>query len=171
MPMPAEPKRSNMATWIGVAVLALGGYYYYTTHQGAAPAATPPAATPPAGSAPAPGTPPPAANPGAAPESGTNAALTKLQVFTAHWDAVNGFISISNAQWKNTSTVTIQSANLECDQFDAKGTDLDEMQTTLNGPVPAGDTFTFPTFQMGAVAANLDHVTCSIMHIKQPTGQ
>ena len=43
------------------------------------------------------------------------------------------------------------------------------MQTTLNGPVPPGATSTFPVFQMGEVANYLDHVTCTIVHIKQPT--
>jgi len=141
-PPQAPAKRSSVGTIIAVVVVAALGYYFYT-HR------TPPA--PPA---------PPAA---------TNAALTKQQAFSAHWQTENGFIQISNGAWKNNATVPIQSATLECDQYSSNGTDLDEMQTTLNGPVPPGITSTFPAFQMGEVANYLDHVTCTIVHIKQPT--
>ena len=159
MPMPPQaPAQSGnkMWTWIVVAVLAVGGYYYYTHRAPAAPAATP-AATPPA--APAPGAPTPGA--------GDNAALAKLQVFNAHWQAVSAFIQISNAVWTNNATVPIQSSTLECDQYDANNNDLDQMSTTLNGPVQPAANVTFNPFNMGAAAANMTHVTCSITQVVQ----
>jgi hypothetical protein len=143
---PQVPAKRGVGTIVAVVAVAAMGYYFYT-HR------TPPAAAP--------------ATPAA--QSGANAALVKQQAFSAHWQTENGFIQISNGAWKNNATVPIQSATLECDQYNAGGTDLDEMQTTLNGPVPPGTTSTFPAFQMGEVANNLDHVTCTIVHIKQPT--
>lgn len=139
---PAPAKRAGLGTVLVVLAMAGMGYYFYTHRTPAAPP-TPPA--------------------------GANAALAKQQAFSAHWQTENGFIQISNGTWKNNATVPIQSATLECDQYSSNGTDLDEMQTTLNGPVPPGSTSTFPVFQMGEVANYLDHVTCTIVHIKQPT--
>ena len=143
-PPQAPAKRSGVGTIVAVVAVAAMGYYFYT-HR-----------TPPAPPAPV-------------HQPGENAALVKQQAFSAHWQTENGFIQISNGAWKNNATVPIQSATLECDQYNAGGTDLDEMQTTLNGPVPPGTTSTFPVFQMGEVANYLDHVTCTIVHIKQPT--
>jgi hypothetical protein len=157
MPPQAPAQSGNkMWTWIVVAVLAVGGYYYYTHRAPAAPAATP-AATPPA--APAPGAPTPGA--------GDNAALAKLQVFNAHWQAVSAFIQISNAVWTNNATVPIQSSTLECDQYDANNNDLDQMSSTLNGPVQPAANATFNPFNMGAAAANMTHVSCTITRVVQ----
>jgi hypothetical protein len=66
--------------------------------------------------------------------------------------------------------VTVASATLECDQYDAAGNELDQMRTTVNGPVQPGGTDTFNPFSMGAVANNLNKVTCTIMYAK-PVGQ
>jgi hypothetical protein len=140
-----------MWTWIVVIALAAGGYYYYTHKAPAAPA-TPPA------------TPAPAAP---APAAGANAALAKLQVFNAHWQAVSGFVQISNGVWTNNATVPIQSSTLECDQYDANNNNLDQMTTTLNGPVQPAANVTFNPFNMGAVATNMNHVTCTITHVVQ----
>jgi hypothetical protein len=135
---PAQAKHGGRWGSI-ILLLALGGAgYYYYTHR------TPPA--------------PPV----------DNATLTKQQAFDAHWDAINGFIQISNGKWTNNSQVPVQSATLECDQYDAAGTNLDQMRTTLNGPLQPGATDNFNPFQMGAVANNLNRVTCSIVHVKQP---
>jgi hypothetical protein len=162
MPMPPQaPAQSGnkMWTWIVVIALAAGGYYYYT-HRAPATPATPPAATPPAA------TPPAAPAPGA-PKPGDNAAVAKLQVFNAHWQAVNGFIQISSGSWTDNATVPLQSSTLECDQYDANNNDLDQMTTTLNGPIQPAATLTFNPFNMGAVATNMNHVTCSITHVVQ----
>ena len=155
MPMPPQaPAQSGnkMWTWIVVIALAAGGYYYYT-HKAPATPATPPAV-------PAPGAP-------AAPQPGDDAALAKLQVFNAHWQAVSAFVQISNGVWTNNATVPIQSSTLECDQYDANNNDLDQMTTTLNGPVQPAANVTFNAFNMGAAAANMTHVTCSITHVVQ----
>jgi hypothetical protein len=154
MPMPPQaPAQSGnkMWTWIVVAALAAGGYYYYTHKAPAAPA-TPPVA-------PAPAVPTPGA--------GANAALAKLQVFNAHWQTVSGFVQISNGVWTNNATVPIQSSTLECDQYDANNNNLDQMTTTLNGPVQPAANVTFNPFNMGAAAANMTHVTCTITHVVQ----
>jgi hypothetical protein len=41
------------------------------------------------------------------------------------------------------------------------------MTTTLNGPIQPAATLTFNPFNMGAVATNMNHVTCSITHVVQ----
>jgi hypothetical protein len=142
-----------------VVALAAGGYYYW--HKPPAPA-TPPAV--PAPAVPAPGAPAPAAP---KPGSGANAALAKLQVFSAHWQPVSGFVQISNAVWTNNATVPIQSSTLECDQYDANNNDLDQMSSTLNGPVQPAANATFNPFNMGAAAANMTHVSCTITRVVQ----
>jgi hypothetical protein len=149
MPMPPQaPAQSGnkMWTWIIVAVLAAGGYYYYT-HKPPVTPATPPAA-------PTPG-------------AGSNAALAKLQVFSAHWQAVSGVIQISNGTWVDNATVPIQSSTLECDQYDANNNDLVQMTTTLNGPIQPAATLNFNPFNMSAVAPTLDHVSCTITNVVQ----
>jgi hypothetical protein len=41
------------------------------------------------------------------------------------------------------------------------------MTTTLNGPVQPAANVTFNPFNMGAAAANMNHVTCTITHVVQ----
>jgi hypothetical protein len=162
MPMPPQAPAqsgSKIWAWIVVAVLAVGGYYYYT-HQPAPTPATPPAtpAAPGAPGAPAPATPP---------AQGAEAALVKLQVFNAHWQTVNGFVQISNGVWTNNATVAVQKSTLECDQADANNNTLGEMRTTLNGPIQPAANATFNPFNMGAVTANMTKVNCFITHVTQ----
>jgi hypothetical protein len=157
MPMPPQaPAQSGnkVWTWIVVAALAVGGYYYYTHRTPAAAPATPPAA-PGAPAAPAP------------PAQGAEAALVKLQVFNAHWQTVGGFIQISNGVWTNNGTVAVEKSTLECDQVDANNNTLDQMRTTLNGPIQPAANATFNPFNMGAVAANMTKVNCYITHVTQ----
>jgi hypothetical protein len=169
-PPPVQARHSGVMWTVIIVAAVLGGLYYIGTHKSLIPGAAPAAP----GNAPAnPGAAP--ANPGAAPADpgsgsnhGANAALAKTQAFDAHWTNVNGFIQLTNGTWKNNGTATVQSATLECDQFDTSGNVLDEMRTTLNGPVAPGATDGFSPFWMGAVAANLNKVTCSIVHVKQP---
>jgi hypothetical protein len=135
-----QPKRGGKL-WIVLLILAIvGGGYYYITHL------------------------PQPAN------SAEIAALVAQQDFAAHWETVNGYVQISNARWTNRSGVTIQSATLQCDQYDTSGTDIAQTHTTLNGPLQPGDTDTFSAFQMGAVASNLDQVKCTITRVQRIAG-
>lgn len=140
-----QPQKRGGATGVVIllVLIAAAGYYYYT-HK----------------------TPPVPAKPAV-----DNSTLAKQQAFDAHWNAINGFIQISNGKWTNNSQYPVQSAILECDQYDSSGTDLDQMRTTLNGPLQPGATDSFNPFQMGAVANNLTRVTCMIVHVKQPSEQ
>ena len=148
MPAAAPAKKGvRFGTLVIVAALAAGGYYYYTHYYVKEHAAA-----------------------SAQTQKGAGAALGKQQTFDAHWQNVNGFIQVSNGKWTNNSNVEVQSATLECDQYDAGGNDLDQMRTTLNGPVQPGATDTFNPFSMGAVANNLNRVTCTITYAK-PAGQ
>ena len=63
--------------------------------------------------------------------------------------------------------MAVQSSTLECDQVDNNNTTLDQMRTTLNGPVQPGANATFNPFNMGAVAANMTKVNCYVTHVKQ----
>jgi len=111
---PPAKKGVTFGTLAVVAALALGGYYYYTHYY---VKDHPPAAAK------------------SQPQGGTAAALGKQQAFDAHWQTVNGFVQLSNGKWTNNANVAIQSSTLECDQYDAGGNLLDQMRTTLNGPV------------------------------------
>ena len=142
--VPQAQKHGGVTGLVVLLVLIAGAGYYYYTHK----------------------TPPTPAKPAV-----DNITLAKQQTFGAHWNAINGFIQISNGKWTNNSQYPVQSATLECDQYDVSGTDLDQMRTTLNGPLQPGATDTFNPFQMGAVANNLSSVTCTIVHVKQPSDQ
>jgi hypothetical protein len=140
---PPAKKGVTFGTLVIVAALGLGGYYYYT-HDYAknhSPALS-------------------------QSQNGSAAVLGKQQAFDAHWQTVNGFVQLTNGTWTNHANVAIQSATLECDQYDSAGNDLDQMRTTLNGPVQPGATDTFNPFTMGAVASNLNKVTCTIQYAK-----
>jgi hypothetical protein len=152
LPPQAPAKKSGpLSTIIVLALLAGGGYYWYTHHYPPAPAPTP---------APQPG-------PGGGSGSGSsNADLAKQQDFEATWQNVNGMVQLSSETWKNNASVSVQSATLECDQLDTAKNVLDEMRTTLNGPVAPGATDGFSPFTMGAVAANVNSVKCTIVHVK-----
>lgn len=152
MPMVQQPpakKGVTFGTLVVLAAVALGGYYYYTHYW---VKDHPPAAAK------------------SQSQGGTAAALGKQQAFDAHWQTVNGFVQLSNGKWTNNANVAIQTSTLECDQYDSGGNLLDQMRTTLNGPVQPGATDTFNPFTVGAVASNLNRVTCTIMYAK-PVGE
>jgi hypothetical protein len=159
----AQPMKHSWATTVIVLVVLAAGGYYYQKHQ-AAPAAPQPGTAPtqPA-TAPPPGTGP--SQPGIAPSAPGGNQGTQQQAFAGHWQVVNGYILISNGIWKNNANVAMQSAVLECDQFNLGGTDLAQMQTTLNGPVQPGGTATFNPFQMGGAVMNMHSVNCTIMSV------
>lgn len=143
MPPQAPAKRGiTLGTVVIIAALAAAGYYYYKNYY----------------------------VPEHQKQNGGAAALGKLQAFDAHWQTVNGYIELTNGKWTNNSTVAVQSATLECDQYDAGGNDLDQMRTTLTGPVNPGGTDSFNPFNMGAVANNLNKVTCTILYAKAASG-
>jgi len=96
---------------------------------------------------------------------GGNAGLVSLQAFAGRWDAVNGMVQVSNAVWRNNSSVTMQSATLECAQFAANGTVITHSQITLNGPLQSGGTDRFNPFQMGAIQQGLAKVDCGIVGV------
>jgi hypothetical protein len=167
VPLPqAQPMKHSWATTVIVLVLLAAGGYYYQKHQ-AAPAAPQPGTAPtqPATAPPAqPSTGP--SQPGAAPSvPGGSQGLAQLQAFVGHWQVVNGYLVISNGVWKNNANVAMQSAVLECDQFNLGRTDLAQMKTTLNGPVQPGGTATFNAFQMGGEVMNMHTVNCAIMAV------
>jgi hypothetical protein len=172
---PAAPAKGNRWLWIViVAGAVLYGLYYIGTHdqkQNPSPAPTPqtqPGTPTPQGQPgpqAQPGTPAPQAQPGAPAPGGANQALVAQQQFAGRWDGVSGYIQISQAQWKNGSNVTIQTATLECVQYAASGQTITQNQTTLNGPSQPGQTITIPTFQMGAMAQGLAKVQCGIVGV------
>lgn len=137
IPQPVPPKRGGWWKVLLVVGLVVACGYYYLTHLPPAPV-----------------------------DQAADAALVKAQVFNAHWDSTSGYIEVSNGKWTNNATVAVTAATLECDQYDANGANLAQMRTTLNGPVGPGSSATFSPFQMGAVTANLNKVTCAIVHVK-----
>ena len=142
---PPVKKGVTFGTLVVLSAVALGGYYYYTHYY---VKSHPPAAAK------------------SQSQGGTAAALGKQQAFDAHWQTVNGYVQLSNGKWTNNSNVAIQTSTLECDQYDSGGNLLDQMRTTLNGPVQPGATDTFNPFTVGAVASNLNRVTCTILYAK-----
>jgi hypothetical protein len=141
--------------WVGIFLVAvLAGSYFYSKQK--TMAATPPAAP----AQPAQGQPA-----GQAPPPVDNATLVQQQSFAGHWRAIYGYVGVTNSAWTNHSTVAIQSATLECDQYSANGNQLSQMRTTLNGPVQPGNTATFNPFQMGSVSTYMTRVNCEIVAV------
>jgi hypothetical protein len=197
MPPPVAPQKKNSLMWglIAIALAGCGWYYYYDFRQTQAPPVNAPAqpATAPTQPATAPtqpgGAPGPAAGPvpaaapgpaagpgpvpGGAPAApaggGANAALVNLQSFSGRWVPSNGTVEVSDGKWSNNSTVNIQSATLECVQYDAAGSTLTQMQTTLNGPTPPQTTSSFGPFPMGAIQQNMSKVNCGIVGVNPGT--
>jgi hypothetical protein len=143
---PQAPASNNNWLW-GVIIVGaiLYGLYYIGTHD-----------QPATGTTPAPQT-----QPGAPGQGGANQALVAQQQFlNPSYNAVNGYVQVSQAQWMNGSNVTIQSATLGCEQLDANGQGLAQDPVTVTGPAPAGQTVTLRTFQIGAVAQGAAKVNC-----------
>jgi hypothetical protein len=92
-----------------------------------------------------------------------------LQSFSGRWVPTNGTVEVSDGKWSNNSTVNIQSATLECVQYDASGSTLTQMQTTLNGPTPPQTTSSFGPFPMGAIQQNMSKVNCGIVGVNPGT--
>jgi hypothetical protein len=173
---PQAPAKGKGWLWGVVAVAILYGLYYIGTHnqqnqnpgQAPTPQAQPGQPTPQT----QPGAPTPQAQPGYQPQQpggggqgGGSQALVQAQQFSGRWDGVNGYVQISQAQWKNGANVVMQSATLECVQYAQSGQTITQNRTTLNGPAQPGQTITFPTFQAGQMAQGLAKVQCGIVGV------
>jgi hypothetical protein len=187
MPPPAPAKKSGMA-WLAALVIVAGGYYYYTHYMQpqAQPGQTPPAQTQPGNPGQQPGAYPgqqpgaypgqqpgayPGQQPGAYPgqqpggQGNPNQAIIQAQQFSGRYSAANGYILISQGQWRNGSNVPLEAASLECQQVSAAGQVISQNQTTLNGPAQPGQTVTFQPFQIGAEAQGVAKVNCAIVAV------
>ena len=141
----APPAQSKKGGWLGIiaGVCVLAGIAYYYSKP-----------NPPAGGG----------GGGSTPPAST---LVQQQAFTGHWEAENGEVIVTSAQWTNNSTVTIASATLECVQYDANGNQLTEVQTVLtpSGPLQPKGTSVFDSFQIGVVVPNVTRVNCFIVNV------
>jgi hypothetical protein len=153
----AQNKNGMLGTVIIVIIAAAIGYYFYNkSHTTTNPPTT---TTPPATQPGAPTNPPPPTG-----GNGGNAALAQQQQLDAQWQATGGFIMVT-AKWTNSSTVNLATAVMECDQYDANGTDLSQFRVTLNGPTPANTWSSYSNVQMGAVANGMTKLACKIAHV------
>ena len=162
---PAAPAKGN--TWLWVAIVAaavLYGLYYIGTHDKQNPGTTPTPQTQPGTPGPQ-GQPGPQTQPATPGQGGNNQALVAQQSLTCRWLAQNGNVEITQAVWKNGSTVTIQTAQMETQQVSAAGQIVAQNQITLNGPSQPGQTITFPAFQMGALVQGVTQVNCGIIGV------
>ena len=150
--MPQEvPKHHGGAWWVIIIAAVLFGLWWIGTHD--QPNTTP--------------TPTP--TPGGAPAGGPNAATIAQQVYTTQWSVVNGDVQLTNQKWVNQSNVSIQSADLECDQYDQSGADLAQKHVQLTdqtgAAVKAGDTEQFGNLDIGAAVQGLTKVNCGIVGV------
>jgi zinc-ribbon domain len=170
MPPPEPAKKSGMMMWVLIAAAAAGGYYYYHQHPPAQTQTTPPTTQPqtapqPGGAPPQPATP---AQPGGPGPGGPNAALVQAQQWSSQEQPVNGYVQVQNGKWVNGSNVPIQTAVLECDQYDANQTVLAQNQTNLtlsNPPLVPGNNATFNNFNAGQIVQNVNTVNCGIVSV------
>lgn len=153
----AVPKHHGGIWWVIIIAAVLFGLWWIGTHdqQSQKPAQNPAL----------PGTaPPPAAQPGA-----PNAAIIAQQVYTTQWNVVNGDVHLSNQKWVNNSTTSIQSADLECDQYDQSGADQAQKHIQLTdqtgAAVKGGETEEFSDLDIGAAVQGLTKVNCGIVGV------
>ncbi len=92
-------------------------------------------------------------------------ALAQAQQFIGNWDNVNGFVQISQGQWRNGSDVTIQSVTLECTQMAQNGQTISSFDTKLNGPAQPGQTVIFSPFQVGQTAQGVAKLQCNVIDV------
>lgn len=154
-PQQAGAKKGGMmGTVVVVLIVAAIGYYYYNkSHVTPTPTPTPiPQPTPQPGP-----TPPPSSG-------GDNKALQAQQSLSAQWQTTNGFIVVT-AKWTNNATVNMASAAMECDQYNAGGTQLAQFRVTLNGPTPPNTWSSYSNVQMGEAAADVSKLNCNIVHV------
>ncbi|MGA2754414.1 MAG: zinc ribbon domain-containing protein [Terracidiphilus sp.] len=150
--MPQEvPKHHGGIWWVIIIAAILFGLWWIGTHdqQSQQPGTSPP--------------------PGGAPTGGPNAAVIAQQVYTTQWSVVNGDVQLSNQKWVNQSKVSIQSADLECDQYDQSGSDLAQKHVQLTdqtgAAVKPGDTEEFDNLDIGPAVQGLTKVNCGIVGV------
>ena len=148
MPMQQEvPKHHGGAWWVIIIAAALFGFWWIGTHDN----------------------PNPTPAPGGAPPAGPNAALLAQQNYTTQWSVVNGDVQLTNQKWVNNSNVSIQSADLECDQYDQSGSDLAQKHVQLTdqtgAAVKGGETEEFGNLDIGPAVQGLTKVNCGIVGV------
>jgi hypothetical protein len=129
-----------MGTLLVLAAIVGGGYYYYNHGTTPAPAPTP--------------------------QPGDTKALVQQQTFNAQWQAENGMLVLTSAKWTNSASVPLSAATVQCEQYNADGTDLSQYRVTLNGPTNPNSASTYSNIQMGAVAGGMAKVNCDVVHVK-----
>jgi hypothetical protein len=181
VPPPAPPKKNNMM-WAVIAIAAAaGGYYYYHNQQTQTPANNPPQpiagpTQPGGGGAPgggpggggAPVQPAAPVQPGGPGPGGPNAALVQAQQWSSTEEPANGQVQVQNGKWVNGSNVAIQTAVLECDQYNAAQAVIAQNQTNLtlsNPPLVPGNNATFSSFNAGTIATGVNSVNCGIVSV------
>lgn len=146
-PAPAAQKRGGaLGTLLVLAAIVGGGYYYYNHAKTPAPAPAP---------APTPNQP-----------ATDSKALVQQQSFSAQWQDENGMLVLTTAKWTNSAKVTMSSAVVQCEQYNAVGTDLSQYRVTLNGPTEPNTASTYSKIQIGAVASGMSKVNCDVVHVK-----
>jgi hypothetical protein len=181
VPPPAPPKKNNMM-WAVIAIAAAAGgwYYYHNNLQTQTPANNPPQPVagptqPGGGGAPgggpgggAPVQPAAPVQPGGPGPGGPNAALVQAQQWSSTEEPANGQVQVQNGKWVNGSNVAIQTAVLECDQYNAAQAVIAQNQTNLtlsNPPLVPGNNATFSSFNAGTIATGVNSVNCGIVAV------
>jgi hypothetical protein len=156
---PPAQNKGILGTVFVVVIVAAIGYYFYQNYQKTHSNTNQPTTSTPPASQPG-GTPTNPPSPG----TGGNTALLQQQDLSAQWQATGGFLLVT-AKWSNGSTVNLSTAVMECDQYDANGTELSQFRVTLNGPTPANTWSSYSNIKMGAVANGLTKLACRIAHV------
>lgn len=153
MPPGAQPASKNPVVWLIVAAVIFG-FWYIGTHDkdNTTPGTAPTTQTQPG----------PGGGGGGGGGGNTQALVAAQQFLNPSYNAVNGQVQVSQAQWLNGSNTAIATAGLGCEQEDANGQGLTQDQVTLTGPAAPGQTLPLPTFQIGAVAQGAAKVDCKI---------
>lgn len=140
-PAPAQKRGGMTGTLVVLAAIVAGGYYYY--NHGKTPSPNP------------------------APDPPSNdKALVQQQSFNAQWQDENGMLVLTSAKWTNGANVTLSGATVQCEQYNAVGTDLSQYRVTLNGPTQPNTASTYSNIQIGAVAGGMSKVNCDVVHVK-----
>ncbi len=146
----AVPRHHGGIWWVIIIAAVLFGLWWIGTHDQQSQQ---------------PGTAPP----GGAQPGGPNAAVIAQQVYTTQWSVVNGDVQLSNQKWVNQSNVSIQSADLECDQYDQSGSDLAQKHVQLTDQTGAavkdGETEEFGNLDIGPAVQGLTKVNCGIVGV------
>jgi hypothetical protein len=92
----------------------------------------------------------------------------QAQQWSSQEQPANGYVQVQNGKWVNGSNVSIQTAVLECDQYDANQAVLAQNQTNLtlsNPPLVPGNNATFSNFNAGQIVQGVNTVNCGIIAV------